>query len=81
MPNQITAYECRHCGVKIYRKKASAVTHEKRCMWNTARQACASCGYQNDDRRCSVYGLDLSEKWALRSGCPAWSQKPETPSF
>jgi len=78
MPIEIKAYLCKHWCGKFYRHKSSAVTHEKRCMWNTARQACASCGLQDEDRRCAVYGLDLSEKGALRSGCPAWSPKPET---
>ena len=81
MPSEIKAYECEHgCG-KFYRSKSSAVSHEKRCWWNPARRACASCGNQDEDRYCPVYELDLSQKGALRAGCLGWIPKVEAASF
>lgn len=77
MPFEIKAYGCEHgCG-KIYRSRSSAVSHEKRCWWNPARRACASCGHQDEDRHCAVYEIDLSQKASLRSGCPGWILKAE----
>ena len=76
MPVEIKAYLCEHgCG-KVSRHKSSMSSHERRCWWNPERKACASCGWQDEERYCPVYELDLTEKSSLKSDCLGWKEKP-----
>jgi hypothetical protein len=75
MPNQVTMYECSYCYRRRYSHESSAKQHEKKCFWNPERRACASCDHQdNETRKCSVCGWDLSKKTELRSDCPFYCE-------
>ena len=78
MPTPVIMFECSHCQRRKYSHESSAKQHEKRCYWNPAKKACASCGNQdNETRKCTVGGWDLSDKSQLRRDCPLWTMKNE----
>lgn len=84
---EITAYECEYgCG-KFLKTKSGMRRHEKKCFWNPANKACASCGnnehYSDDDgyrswegRWCVALEFDIfTDKYNGRSKCPRWTSK------
>lgn len=44
---EVTAYKCDFCD-KWLRSKSGMTRHEKGCLWNPEKRACASCGNNNE---------------------------------
>ena len=89
MPNSINAYECSHCGKKIYKSKSGVVAHESKCPWNTENRACATCrrrfvsktgikgqtGYYRNTYTCAAYLTNLGDRLNLKMHCLYWEEK------
>ena len=85
-PVRVTAFACPFkCGSRVQTKFSRAWEHLKKCFWNPARRACATCVHWVQEPGdpevgmpyrsfCSKLDRDLTKE--LFADCEAWGAKP-----